>query len=439
MEYQYAIEYIHSTLKFGSKLGLTNITELLHRLGNPQNMFHVLHVAGTNGKGSVTAMMTHILHAADYRVGMFISPYLERFTERIQVDLMEIEKDQLGKLTGRVKEKVDTMVTDGFNHPTEFEIVTAIGFLYFAEQGVDFAVVEVGLGGRFDATNVVDPLISVITSISYDHMEYLGDTLSKIAFEKGGIIKEGRPVVSYPQEIEALSVLESLSAQRAAPFTLVSREQVIEKTSSLQALIFDFRYGDRFFPGLRMHLVGGHQMLNAATALTAIALLSTLGHPIKDEAIYRGMAAVRWPGRLEKLSDQPLVLIDGAHNVSGAAALREVILHSLKHKRIHLVLGMLGDKDVDGVIRLLCPLADRVMVTRPDNVRALDPQDLAQRIGQIISAERQITIEQDAAQAVKKAYQETKPNEALIVSGSLYLIGLARTILTTVINQKASS
>ncbi|HHY83178.1 MAG TPA: bifunctional folylpolyglutamate synthase/dihydrofolate synthase, partial [Clostridiales bacterium] len=211
MNYQEAVQFIHSTLKFGSKLGLQNITELLRRLGDPHKEFRSVHIAGTNGKGSVAAMTTSILYQAGYKVGMFISPYLERFTERIQINFQEIPEDELACLTGLVKEQIDSMVRDGYNHPTEFEVVTAIGFLWFARQRIDVAVVEVGLGGRLDATNVVKPMVSVITSISYDHTNILGHTLSEIAFEKGGIIKPGVPVVSYPQLPEAEKVIVDLA------------------------------------------------------------------------------------------------------------------------------------------------------------------------------------------------------------------------------------
>ena len=301
MNYDEALDYIHGTYKFGSKLGLENIKDLLARLGNPQKQYRVIHVAGTNGKGSVTSMITNILHEAGYKVGMFISPYLENFTERIQVELREIPREDLAKTTQQVKEKVDEMVASGRNHPTEFEIVTAIGFLYFARQKIDIAVVEVGLGGRFDATNVVDePLLSVITAIGFDHMDILGSTLGEIAFEKAGIIKQGRPVVSYPQLGEASSVIREAARERKSPYYEVDGHQIDVKESSLDENVFDFRYGDELYRDLKLKLVGEHQLLNAATALTAIEVVKELGLTVSKEAVVQGLLKTRWPGRLER-------------------------------------------------------------------------------------------------------------------------------------------
>lgn len=430
-----AIAYIHGTLKFGSKLGLYNITELLSRLGNPHHQYPIIHIAGTNGKGSVTAMLTAVLQAAGYRTGMFTSPYLERFTERIQTNLQEIPSEALAVLTGQVKAQVDRMTAEGFNHPTEFEIVTAIGFLYFAQQKVDYALVEVGLGGRLDATNVVDPILSVITAIGFDHMEYLGNTLSLIAYEKGGIIKPGRPVVSYPQDAEALRVLQDLAEQRQAPFTLVSKAQVREICGDLTGQTFDFAYRERHFPGIRCALAGCHQLLNAATALTALCRLEEMGRFIPEAALYQGLASTRWPGRLEVLCQNPLVILDGAHNAAGAAALEASIRKLIPDTRIHLIFGILQDKDVEGVIARLCPLAHRITLVRPKSPRALSPADLKQRICSMLPAAfcPAIDMAEAPGPAAVQAYQCLDPREALLISGSLYMIGDARSALNLVL------
>ena len=219
MDYQEAIDFIHSTYKFGSKLGLSNIAKLTELLGNPQDSYKIIHIAGTNGKGSTSNMIHDVLMAAGYKTGLFISPYLEEFTERIQINKVYIDKESLARITSLVKEKIEIMLKEGSNHPTEFEVVTAIGFKYFQEQKIDFLVLEVGLGGRFDATNVVsNTLVSVITSISYDHMEYLGDTLEKIAFEKAGIIKENSIVVIYPQEANIVNTIIDIAKAKKARF-----------------------------------------------------------------------------------------------------------------------------------------------------------------------------------------------------------------------------
>lgn len=423
MDYKEALEYIHGTWKFGSKLGLKNITELLNRLGNPHNKFPSIHVAGTNGKGSVTSMITHVLHQSGYKVGMFISPYLENFTERIQVGLKEIPRDDLAKVTQKVKEKVDDMVKEGLNHPTEFEIVTAIGFTYFAEVGVDIAVVEVGLGGRFDATNVLKPILSVITSISYDHMDILGDTLGKIAYEKAGIIKEGVPVVSYPQDLEAAEVIRQVAAERKAPLTEVSPKQIKIKKQAFGEQVFDFSFEDLCYPNLKISLPGNHQIINAATALTALMVAWKNGLSLNSEDIYKGLEKASWPGRLEKLCDNPLIIIDGAHNISGAKVLAEAIKSNFKDKKITLVLGILRDKAVDEIIATICPLAFKTIVTTPDSPRAMAPEELARK-AQAYCAD--VSVEPDPNIALDAAINVTEQDGLILVCGSLYLVGQAR-------------
>jgi len=426
MDYEQALKYIHGTYKFGSKLGLENITELLNRLGNPQEKFASIHVAGTNGKGSVTSMITHVLVQAGYKTGMFISPYLENFTERIQVNLKEIPRDDLARITQKVKQKVEDMVKEGFNHPTEFEIVTAIGFTYFAEVDVDIAVVEVGLGGRLDATNVLKPILSVITSISYDHMDILGDTLEKIAYEKAGIIKEGVPVVSYPQDLEAAQVIRRVAAERKSQLTEVSPEQVRVKEQSFDMQVFDFTFEDQHYHNLKIKLPGDHQILNAATALTALMVARKNGVALNDGDIYAGLEKTVWPGRLEKLSDKPFIVIDGAHNASGANALAQAMKAYFKDRRIKLVLGILEDKEVEAIISSVCPLASEVIVTTPDSPRAMPPERLAERVRAYC---QNVSVEPNVERALDIAIQDLDEDDLLLVSGSLYLIGKVRSYI----------
>ena len=439
MNYEEAIQYIHNTVKFGSKLGLTNITELLKRLGDPHKKFPAVHVAGTNGKGSVTSMTTSILHQAGYKVGMFISPYLERFTERIQVNLEEIPVDELALLTEQVKEQIDGMVRDGFNHPTEFELVTTLGFLWFAKQNVDIAVVEVGLGGRLDSTNVISPLVSVITSISFDHMRVLGSTLSEIAFEKGGIIKPGVPVVSYPQQEEAAKVIKGLAAERGCSYYGVLPDQIRERDTELSVQHFDFTFQGNTWESFAIHLPGKHQQLNAACAITALQVLKDKGFNITDEILYAGLDQARWPGRLEVMGENPTILLDGAHNPSGAQALADAMRLYFPNKQIYLILGVLHDKDVNGVTSILCSVADRVIVTRPDSPRATSPEELAAIVAIYHS---DVTISESVPEAISivsdwlqtdKVKKDGNTNDSndkvIIISGSLYLVGEARTIL----------
>lgn len=426
MNYEEALEFIHGTYRFGSKLGLENIKDLLQRLGNPHERFRAVHVAGTNGKGSVTSMLAHVLHEAGYRVGMFISPYLERFTERIQVDLKEIEPHELARITERVKEKVVEMVSEGKNHPTEFEVVTAIGFTYFAERQVDCAVVEVGLGGRLDATNVVNPLVSVITSISYDHMDVLGDTLEKIAAEKAGIIKQGRPVVTYPQHPEVISVIRRVSRERCAPLFEVDEESIEVVASQVGRQVFNYSFGGEKFSNVVIRLTGRHQILNAATALTAVAVLRREGIAIPDDAVYRGMERAVWPGRLEVVRRRPYVILDGAHNESGAQVLASAIKEYYDGKPVTLVIGMLKDKDADAIVKHLCPLAESVIVTKPDSPRAMEPDELAIKVRGYCP---DVTVESDIEKAVAMGLKRVAEDGVLLFTGSLYLIGKVRGLL----------
>lgn len=426
MNYEEALEFIHGTYRFGSKLGLENIKDLLQRLGNPHERFRAVHVAGTNGKGSVTSMLAHVLHEAGYRVGMFISPYLERFTERIQVDLKEIEPHELARITERVKEKVVEMVSEGKNHPTEFEVVTAIGFTYFAERQVDCAVVEVGLGGRLDATNVVNPLVSVITSISYDHMDVLGDTLEKIAAEKAGIIKQGRPVVTYPQHPEVISVIRRVSRERCAPLFEVDEESIEVVASQVGRQVFNYSFGGEKFSNVVIRLTGRHQILNAATALTAVAVLRREGIAIPDDAVYRGMERAVWPGRLEVVRRRPYVILDGAHNESGAQVLASAIKEYYDGKPVTLVIGMLKDKDADAIVKHLCPLAESVIVTKPDSPRAMEPDELAIKVRRYCP---DVTVESDIEKAVAMGLKRVAEDGVLLFTGSLYLIGKVRGLL----------
>ena len=436
MNYEEAVQYIHNTVKFGSKLGLTNITELLKRLGDPHRKFPSVHVAGTNGKGSVTSMTASILNQAGYKVGMFISPYLERFTERIQVNYEEIPGEELALLTEQVKEQVDAMVRDGHNHPTEFEIVTTLGFLWFARQKVDIAVVEVGLGGRLDSTNVTNPLVSVITSISFDHLRVLGSTLSEIAFEKGGIIKPGVPVVSYPQQAEAEEVIKRLAEERSCLYYGVLPEQIRESDTALSIQHFDFTFQGKTWKNIAVPLPGKHQLLNATCAVTAIQVLRERGFEISDDNLYSGLRQTRWPGRLELIVENPLMMLDGAHNPSGARALADALRLYFPNRQICLIFGMLRDKDINGVAGILCSMVDRVIVTRPDNHRSTSSEELAAIAGKYSSdvtisgnVQEAITMAVDWLQTEDDSKNDQSKEKVVIISGSLYLVGEARTIL----------
>lgn len=428
MNYREALDYIHGTKKFGSKLGLDNVRELLGLLGNPHNDLKFIHVAGTNGKGSTSSFIANILIEGGYKVGLFTSPYLEVFNERMKINNIDISDESLAKITCKVKEKVEEMLKKGMNHPTEFEIVTAIAMQYYKEENVDFVVLEVGLGGRYDSTNVIeDSLASVITTISMDHTDILGDTIGKIAYEKAGIIKNNGLVISYPQEKEAQEVIADVAEKNNARVTIVPTErlEIIETTEFGSR--FNFGYKDIRMTNLEIQLIGAHQTYNAVTALTTIlALKEEEIISITEEAIKKGLKDTKWSGRLEVLNRKPTFLIDGAHNIQGIQALKKTLKEIFNYDKLILGVAILADKDVDHMIEELTPIADKIVVTEANIFRAMKAEELATKIRKYNES---ITIESNIEKAVQKTFDMASENDIIVFSGSLYLIGDVRTIV----------
>lgn len=424
MKYNEALEYINDKDKFGSRLGLDSIGKLLSLLGNPQKGLKYIHIGGTNGKGSTASYIAHILKAGGYRAGLFTSPYIERFNERIQINGEDIPDEILGRMTGLIKEKADIMVQEGYEHPTTFEIITAISFMYFQEEKVDYVILEVGLGGRFDSTNIIEkPLVSVITTISYDHIDVLGDTLGKIAYEKAGIIKENTMVVSYPQEEEALKVLKEVSKEKKAEFNLSSMESVNIKSLNNMGAIFDFQYKDMKMEDLEIRMVGEYQVYNAALALNTIFLLKEKALvELEEKEIRQGLKETKWPGRLEVIGSNPTFLIDGAHNVQGAFQL-EKSLELFKYNKLILGIGIFKDKDTSHIIELLAPKADMVVATEVNLPRKLPAEDLGKKASEYTS---EVYIEKDISKAIKKTLELASKDDMIVFGGSLYLIGEVR-------------
>ena len=356
MNYDEALEYIHGTLKFGVKLGLKNMERLLDFMGNPHKKLKYVHVAGTNGKGSTVAFISSVLIEAGYKVGIYTSPYIERFTERIKINHSEISESDLARITGFVKDKVDLMVAKGENHPTEFEIVTAIAFQYFYENVCDVVVLEVGLGGRYDSTNIIDSsLVSVITTISYDHMDKLGDTLSKIAFEKAGIIKENGHVIMYPQTEEVKKVIERVCTEKNSVLEIVDFSRINLLKYGVDGQVFDF--GE--YKALEISLLGEHQARNAAVAVSACKVLTGKGLSISEYAIRKGLANARWPGRLEVVCKKPLFLLEGAHNPQGVHMLCKALCGYFPDRRKIFIMGVLKDKDYTAMVKEIAPIASQ--------------------------------------------------------------------------------
>lgn len=428
MNYREAIEYIHGTKKFGSKLGLDNIRELLRLLGNPHNDLKFIHVAGTNGKGSTSSFIASILIEGGYKVGLFTSPYLEVFNERMRINNQDISDESLAKITLTVKEKVDEMLERGIAHPTEFEIVTAIAMQYYKEENVDFVVLEVGLGGRYDSTNVIENSVaSVITTISMDHTDILGDTIGKIAYEKAGIIKDNGFVISYPQENDAQEIIAKVAKEKNARLEFVPTDNIEVKETTEFGSKFSFEYKNTKMSDLEIGLIGQHQTQNAATALTTILSLREEGYiSISDEAIRKGLKETKWSGRLEVIRRNPTFLIDGAHNIQGIQALKKTINSVFNYDKLILGVAILADKDVEHMIEELVPIADKIVVTEANIFRALKAEELAAKIEKY---NNNIIIESNIEKAVQKTFEIANENDLIVFSGSLYLIGDVRTIV----------
>lgn len=430
MDYKEAINYIENTGKFGINLGLKRIERLCQLLGNPEKNLKVIHVAGTNGKGSTTTLISSVLISQGYKVGIYTSPYIERFTERIKINDIEIPEDEVAKLVNEMLPYIDILVEEGLEHPTEFEIITAAGFKYFSDQRVDFVVLEVGLGGRFDATNVVNPILSVITTISYDHMNILGNSIDEIAFEKAGIIKDNVPVVVYPQEKAAMDVIIKVSDEKKAKLHFVENMQYELVIDTEDGIIFNAT-GDNKYKNLKIRLLGEHQILNSMTALKSIEVMKQLGYIIDEKSIYTGFENAKWPGRFEIINPYPHIVLDGGHNIQGVKALVCATQKYFNGKKIKVVCGMLRDKNYKDMIRELTYISDEFITVTPNNPRALTAVELKEVIEEMgKSAIATSTI----SEAVNIGMKDTNNDEVLLFCGSLYMIGEARTIIKGIVN-----
>ncbi|MDP4094639.1 MAG: folylpolyglutamate synthase/dihydrofolate synthase family protein [Bacillota bacterium] len=420
MDINQALDYIHGTYKFGIKLGLKNIGRLLELMGNPHKRMRYVHVAGTNGKGSTVAFISSILMAAGYKTGIYTSPFIQRYNERMKINECEISDGDLSRITSFVKEKADIMVSEGSNHPTEFEIGTAIAFQYFCENRCDIVVLEVGMGGRFDSTNIIDtPLVSVITTISYDHMEWLGDTLPEIAGEKAGIIKPRGKVVLYPQPEEVKAVFEMVCREKEADLYKVDFCSIQLKSFNLHGQIFDFEK----YKTLEIKLLGDHQVKNACVAVKTAELLNNNGLDIDETSVREGLSSARWPGRMEKVHDNPVFIIDGAHNAEGAGILAGNLKKYFPDKKIKFIVGVLRDKDYKSLIEAINPIASAFFPVTPNNSRALPAKDLVNFINSYCKS---VYLSDTIVDAINNSIISASPDDIICACGSLYFIGEVR-------------
>lgn len=429
MEYNEVISLIEASMKFGCRPGLARTSKLLELLGNPHKKLRLIHVAGTNGKGSTTAMIASVLNSAGYVTGTYISPHLFRNTERVSIDGKEITEEDFVKYAVEVLAMVKLMGERGMEEPTQFEMYTAMAFLYFERNKVDFAVIEVGLGGRFDATNVIEPILSVITSIGYDHMDILGESIEEIAYEKAGIIKKGSTVVMYPQQFpEAAAVIEEVSRKENASVIKVEEEWVLSKAYDIYGQIIDFKYKNFDIRNIKLPLIGDHQMKNTAVALAVIAELDKMGCRVSTEAVIRGIETVKWPCRLSIVSNEPLMLIDGAHNKDGIDSLHDALLKYFGSRNKIFVIGMLKDKNYQYAIKKLMPMALHVIATEPLSERSLGAADMADAIRPYCAG---VIAEPDIAKAIERARELYEKDSMICICGSLYLAGSAYENITS--------
>ncbi len=428
MTYKDARDYIDASARYGNELGLTAIMELLRRLDNPQDKLKVIHVAGTNGKGSTTAFMASILAAQGYKVGRYISPAVFNYLERVQItDKSEtgiattlMREDGVRTTIERIKPICDQMLLEGLKHPTTFEIETVMAILYLYHEKVDFAIIEVGLGGRLDATNVfAKPLCCVITSISLDHMEFLGDTLEKIAREKAGIIKKGASVVTGNANYEILNVLVETCREKEAELVQVSSVEMDKVNYLSDRTTFEYLQEE-----YAIHMLGEYQVSNAVLAVQTVLQLRKLGHLITQEAIKTGLLEAHWSGRFEIIKREPYFIMDGAHNADAALQLKNTIERYFKDRRLIFIMGVLADKDYRSILRLTASLADIIYTITPKNIRGLASAQLA------IEAKKYcngfVFDAGNVENAVKLACQNAEREDVILAFGSLSYLGEVR-------------
>lgn len=430
LTYEDALDYIYSFTDYEKKssyryapetFDLARVEKLLVSLNNPHQRFKSIHIAGTKGKGSVAAMSESILRAAGYRTGLYTSPHLHTFRERIQVNGRLIPQETVASLTEQLQPLVSQV--EGL---TTFEIITALGFLYFVERGVEFAVLEVGMGGRLDATNVVNSLVDIITSLSYDHTHILGETLPLIAREKAGIIKSKALVVSAPQVPEAMAVIEEVCREKDAELTVIGRDWTWEVgEANLEGQWFRVTTNELRVTSyeLWIPLLGRHQLINATVVVAAIEKLRQRGINISEASVREGLRQVRWPGRLEILGRRPLVVADCAHNADSAGKLKAALEELFTYGHLILIFGASTDKDIEGMMGELFPLAHQVIVTQARHARATDSCVLQQKA---LTLRREVIVSDSVDGALSLALETAGPQDLICVTGSIFVVAEAR-------------
>ncbi len=424
MKYEQALEYLEQMNMYGSVLGLETSRELCMRLGNPQDELKFVHIAGTNGKGSILAYVSTVLTAAGYKTGRYVSPTIRDYRERIQVNGRMITKKAVGELTEQVKNACDAMVAEGFPHPTVFEMETAMGFLYFKEMGCQIVVLETGLGGLLDSTNIIkNTLVAAFASISMDHMAILGKTLTAIAEQKAGIIKPGCKVVTGLQEPEVISVLQEKSKDNECDLILADAGIATKVRHGVTKQQFDYSG----IKNLEITLAGKCQIANCITAIEVIKALEAEGFPVSEKALRAGLKETRWDGRFTILEKQPLFIVDGAHNEDAAKKLADSLRFYFTNRRIIYIMGVLRDKEYDKVISETYALADQIItLTPPNNPRALSAYELAVAVQEFHS---NVTAVDSVEEAIEIAKLFATKDDVIVAFGSLSYLGRMMDIL----------
>ncbi|MBW2569383.1 MAG: bifunctional folylpolyglutamate synthase/dihydrofolate synthase [Deltaproteobacteria bacterium] len=416
--YNKCIKVMYSLGRFGIKLGLSTIKSILHNLENPQDTYKCIHVAGTNGKGSIASSLASILHLSGYKVGLYTSPHLVRFNERICINNKPVSNANIVASYEAVNK-----ASRGAHEPTFFELTTAMALHEFNRQKVDWAVIETGMGGRLDATNIINPAISIISNISLEHQKYLGNTINCIAEEKGGIIKKCVPVITGVKQKNGISALKKIAKKQSAPFYRFGDTFRVRRSKNGAFTYFGI---DNIWRDMRSGLLGAHQIDNAALVLAACEILNKNKAGLSIQNIKDGLTQNNWPGRLEIVSSSPFILLDGAHNLIAVRCLAKFLSENLTKRKITLVTGILDDKPYAAMLACLLPLCDKAILTRPKNNRAIEPEKLYSIAKKIIP---DVCIIQDVGKAIKHAIKTASSNDAICIAGSLYLVGEAKEML----------
>jgi dihydrofolate synthase/folylpolyglutamate synthase len=424
MNYKESLDWLYSFERFGIKLGLERIKHITKKLNNPHKNYKTIHVAGTNGKGSVCKVIASILIESGYKTGVYTSPHIQRFSERITIDNKEISDEKIVSLVEKIKPIVDEMIKNN-DPPTFFEIVTAMAFQYFSDENVDFAVVEVGLGGTYDATNIVEPIVSVITNVSLEHTDVLGKTIKEIALQKAGIIKDNVPVVTAAEN-DVLDVIKKVAKEHKASVNVVNRKMWVRTSFNSSGQEFQIK-GTLADYHVKTPMLGNHQGENIALAIVTVENLQINGVYIPEASIIDGVAKATNPGRLEIVKNDPIILLDGAHNPAGMKVLKDA-LEDFEHDKLILVIGILSDKDINSMLSIIVPIADVIVLTKSHNNRACEPSKLNEIIEKA-GYKKKVVIKDQIPDAVKYAESIAKKNDLVCVTGSLFTVGETREYL----------